>query len=194
MDQTADGLALERIRQDDRTILKEIYKRHHGNFVRWANWRYACSPEEVAEVYQQAFTIFYFNVKEGKFTGANSSIQTYLYGIAKNLIHKKLASRGRTESLDANEVELPADDLLAEFDIMHRESQVAAILAKAGEPCRSILLKYYFDNFTMEAIAENLGYKTADVVKKKKCECLNKLRKLLKEEQSKAKAKNRNRV
>jgi hypothetical protein len=31
----------------------------------------------------------------------------------------------------------------------------------------------------MEAIAENMGYKTAMVAKKKKCECLIKIRKAL---------------
>lgn len=176
-----DEKDLERIRQGDKLFLKELYKRNRGAFMKWAQWRYSCPAEDIADVYQQAFTIFFYNVKAGKFTGLNSIIQTYLFGIGKNLLNKRLTSKlQETESLDDIPEVLLAEDAVSEkHEGTHRQLLVQSILLKIGEPCRSILMKYYFDNFTMEAIAENMGYKSAMVAKKKKCECLMKIRSVL---------------
>ena len=155
-------------------------------FIRWVQRRYSHTQDEIAEVYQQVFTIFYFNVKEGKFKG-DSAIETYMFGIGKNLINKTI-SKGKQmiESIDdVKEIEVPAESGFTQFDNAHEKQLVKTILDKVGEPCKSILIKYYFDNFTMEAIAENLGYKNAMVVKKKKCECLIKIRETIKEKRSK---------
>ena len=176
-----DEKDLERIRLGDKLFLRELYKNNRVAFMKWAQWRYSCPVEDIADVYQQAFTIFYYNVKAGKFTGLNSIIQTYLFGIGKNLLNKRLASKIKeTESLDdIPEVSFAEDVVSEKHESTHRQLLVQSILYKVGEPCRSILMKYYFDNFTMEAIAENMGYKSAMVAKKKKCECLMKIRKVL---------------
>lgn len=149
--------------------------------MKWAQWKYP-GTGDLSDIYQQAFTIFYYNVKDGKFTGLNSSSKTYLFGIGKNLLNKKIENARADESLDEiPEIELPTENIFDQYENSHRSQLVRSILNKIGEPCKSILTKYYFDNFTMEAIAENLGYKTAMVAKKKKCECLVKIRKALHE-------------
>ncbi|MFZ6011868.1 MAG: RNA polymerase sigma factor [Bacteroidota bacterium] len=179
MNITVDTQELELVKQGDKTLLKSLYKKHRNSFVRWAQWKYP-GEGDLFDIYQQAFTIFYYNVKEGKFNGLSSSIQTYLFGIGKNLLNKKLQRKVAMEPLeDIQEAELPTDTIFEQYEATHRQMLVKAVLENIGEPCRSILVKYYYGNFTMEAIAENLGYKTAMVVKKKKCECLMKIRKAL---------------
>lgn len=176
-----DERDLERIKQGDRLFLKELYSSNRTAFLKWAQWRYSCPVEDLADAYQQAFTILYYNVKGGKFTGLNSSIQTYLFGIGKNLLNKKVgASRVDADALeDVPEVSLAEDSAGESHEHVHRQMKVQSILLKVGEPCRSILMKYYFENYSMESIAENMGYKSAMVAKKKKCECLMKIRKVL---------------
>lgn len=180
MNTSVETRELELIKQGDKTLLKELYAKFRTPFLKWAHWRYTDDPEEIYDVYQQAFTIFYFNVRDGKFDGLHSSIKTYLFGIGKNLLNKKYQSKALTDSIDdIKEINLPTENIFDRYENNHRQQLVNTILANVGEPCKSILEKYYFQNFTMEAIAENMGYKTAMVAKKKKCECLIKIRKAL---------------
>ena len=183
---SSEERVLERVRQGDRTVLKDLYKKHRMRFIRWVQRRYSHTQDEIAEVYQQVFTIFYFNVKEGKFKG-DSAIETYMFGIGKNLINKTLSKGKQAISPidDVEEIDVPTESGFSTYERTHEKLLVKNILDKVGEPCKSILTKYYYDNFTMEAIAENLGYKNAMVVKKKKCECLIKIRETLKEKRKK---------
>ncbi len=187
VDAFVDARDLERIKQGDRLFLKELYRNNRNAFLKWAQWRYSCPVEDIADIYQQAFTIFYYNVKAGKFTGLNSAIQTYLFGIGKNLLNKRAAAVKRNlEALDdVPEVALAEDEQTERHESTHRQMVVQSLLMKVGEPCRSILIKYYFENHSMEAIAETMGYKSAMVAKKKKCECLMKIRRALKETENK---------
>jgi RNA polymerase sigma factor, sigma-70 family len=176
-----DERDLERIKQGDRLFLKELYRQNRGAFLKWAQWRYSCSEEDIADIYQQAFVILYTNVKSGKFTGEHSAIRTYLFGIGKNLLNKYVATRKEVNDPldDVPEASIGVDPEGDGHEAVHRQLMVQSILRKVGEPCRSILIKYYFENYTMEAIAENLGYKSAQVAKKRKCDCLMKIRKAL---------------
>lgn len=171
---------LEKIRKGDRQLLRELYQQMRGKFLHWAQRRYSGSPDRFKETYQQAFTILYYNIQEEKFKG-ESSLETYLFGIGKNLLNKQVAGQDKnTVSLDdIPEVENMPESPFRFYDSSYDRELVARILQKVGEPCKSVLRHYYFDNFSMEAIAENLGYKSAGVAKKKKCECLIRIRKLL---------------
>lgn len=174
---------LTQIKQGDSVFLKALYKKYRATFIKWAERMYPGYVEDIPDIYQQAFTILYFNVKNDKFAGIDSTIQTYLFGIGKNLLNKKAGSKHeQTEALDSiKEIIVPAENVFEKYEVSHRQQMVQSILANVGEPCKTILTKYYFDNFTMEAIADTLGYKTAMVAKKKKCECLIRIRKALKE-------------
>jgi RNA polymerase sigma factor (sigma-70 family) len=173
----AEREELELIKSGDSYVLKRLYKQYRTSFIQWAQWKY--TGVDAADVYQQAFTIFYFNVKDGKFTGMSSG-RTYLFAIGKNLLNKLVQAPRKPESIDdIEEINLPADTIFETYEATHRQQMVSSILEKVGEPCKTILTRYYYDNFTMESIAESMGYKTAMVAKKKKCECLTKIRAVL---------------
>jgi RNA polymerase sigma factor, sigma-70 family len=171
---------LKKIRDGDRQVLKELYQKMRNKFLLWAERRYSGSSDTFTETYQLAFTILYYNVRDEKFKG-DSSIETYLFGIGKNLLNKQVAARERDMvALDeVPEVESLHESPFRVYDTSYDRELVARILEKVGEPCKSVLTHYYFDNFSMDAIAENMGYKSAGVAKKKKCECLIRIRKLL---------------
>jgi len=56
-----------------------------------------------------------------------------------------------------------------------RISIVKKYILQLGEKCRKVLMLYYENEFSMESIAINMGYKNASVAKKKKHECMKKL-------------------
>lgn len=167
---------LDRVKSGDEGVLKQLYKKYRPSFMQWAHWKY--TGIDVADIYQQAFTIFYFNVKDGKFSGM-SSVRTYLFAIGKNLLNKLAEGTRKIESLDdVGDVAL-SSDIFEGYEATHRQQVVSLILEQVGEPCKTILTRYYFDNYSMESIADSMGYKTAMVAKKKKCECLSKIRAVL---------------
>jgi RNA polymerase sigma factor (sigma-70 family) len=181
VDTDTEGQELDLLQQGDRLLLKGLYKKYRPSFLKWVQRQYPGFVADAPDIYQQAFTIVYFNVKAGKFTGIESTVQTYLFGIGKNLFNKKIAQqKNQPESLDVtHETSLPSETILAGYETTHQRLMVKNILENVGEPCKTILTKYYFDNYTMEAIADSVGYKSAAMAKKKKCECLVKIRKTL---------------
>ena len=57
-----------------------------------------------------------------------------------------------------------------------REETLIRLLRHLGEPCHSILKLFYFDSFSMESIANRLGYKNEHVAKAQKRRCIKELK------------------
>jgi DNA-directed RNA polymerase specialized sigma24 family protein len=61
-----------------------------------------------------------------------------------------------------------------------RVAAVRGAMEQIGNPCRDILLLYYWEERSMEEIAAELGFANADTVKSKKYQCKKALEKLVK--------------
>ncbi len=167
------------IRTGDEKVLQLLYKEFRPAFFRWAYKHYRCSEAEVGEVYQKAFTILYYNIRDGKLETLSSSLPTYLIGIGKKVFLELFRERNK-RGLGLEEVpEAQALDTsyLDKESASHQQQLVARLLNKLGDKCRQILTLYYFRKFSMEAIANEMSYKNDTVAKKKKYECLQKLKK-----------------
>ncbi len=57
----------------------------------------------------------------------------------------------------------------------HDKLMIEKVIKELPEIDQKILKMYYFDNFNLETIAKELGYKNANVVKSKKSACLKKM-------------------
>lgn len=169
---------LEDIKRGDERTLNELYNKTRPAFIRWGLKHYNCSEEEVIEIFQKAFTVLYFNVRDGKLTEMSSTVETYLLGVGKRMFLELFRRRARAgQSLDdVPDVAVLDTDYLDKETRNHRQQVTAQLLAQLGESCRQILKLYYFRKFSMESIAEDMGYKNDKVAKKKKYECLKQLR------------------
>jgi RNA polymerase sigma factor (sigma-70 family) len=171
---------LSLIRKGDGRFLRTLYESKRPGFVGWFQKTYGMGRQQAIDLFQNAFSAFYFNVKDGKIVVLKSTIDTYIFGIGK--IMMKETFRKEAKLVDIDEL-LEAD--LADYSIFHRENEthdnriVRMILDKLEDPCKTLLTLYYFRNFSLESIAESMGYKNQGVVKKKKCLCLKSVRSLL---------------
>ncbi len=174
---------LEDIKRGDERSLNNWYKQTRPAFIRWGVKNYDCTEDEVIEVFQKAFTVLYFNVRDGKLTEMSSSLETYLLGIGKRLFLEHFRRRAKAGvSLDQLPDTAALDtDYIDKESRNHRQQSAAKLLAQLGETCRQILILYYFRKFSMEAIAEEMEYKNDKVAKKKKYECLKRLRDMVDE-------------
>ena len=161
----------------DRKFLENLYAYWRTEFMDWCKKVYGLNEEECSNLYQDAFLHFYMNIKNKKVEEVQYP-KTYLFGIAKNLIRQKY----KPNKNDMTTLEVVED---IQFEPVNTDptgikEELQAVLQMFGEPCKSLLLMFYFENYSHEVIAERLGYKNEGVVKKKKSLCMSELRKMWK--------------
>lgn len=181
---TADPIEAQllRIRNGDEQFLRTLYESKRPNFASWFQKTYSISRQQAIDLFQKAFSIFYFNVKDGKIVSLKSSIETYIFGIGKMLMKEEYRRENKLTSLeDVPDVRLADYSIFNSEQNEHEQSLLKKVMAALKEPCKTLLTLYYFNNYSLENIATMLGYKNQGVVKKKKCLCLKSLRNRLME-------------
>jgi RNA polymerase sigma-70 factor (ECF subfamily) len=174
---------LGKIQLGDRVFLRQIYERYRSEFGLWVTKNYRCDEDMVADIYQQAFTSLYFNIKEGRLSELTSSIKTYLFAIGKNLIrdHFKISSRRREIMEMAIETDNIDNNIIERYEKSDMKETVKYLLQRIGEPCKTVLELFYLKGFAMDAIAAEMNYKSEQIAAKRKFICLKQMRVLLQE-------------
>ena len=117
-------------------------------------------------------------MKAGKTTNLQSSLKTYLFGIAQNLIlkvHRKEEVNSRHETR-LSEHWIFQSQPMESLD--HLLNKTAGIIRQLKEPCRSIIRSFYMESMSLSEIAEQMNYNSTDVVKSQKSRCLKKMKEL----------------
>ncbi len=134
--------------------------------------------EAVNELFNDAMVIFHRKVMSGALSlPLESSLRTYLFGIGK-VLYRKRGGKTNAWEQEVPDVPVPADvddraEKQAQADLVRR------LLAQLDGPCRQIIEMVYLREFAMEAVAENLGLPSEGAARKRKFDCLQKLRKLM---------------
>ncbi len=175
-----DQEIIHKLKSGDEEVLTEIYQKYREEFFSWVIGYYRCDVEEAKDHYQFAILKLYENVMSGKLTELTSSIKTYLFAIGKNKVFEsnKTANRFVGETYEMEMGETPTDH-------SEKESKLITIekcLETLGEPCNSLLKQYYYHQKSMDQIADLFNYSNRDTAKNLKFKCLQRLRKLVKEE------------
>ncbi|WP_421976560.1 RNA polymerase sigma factor [Roseivirga seohaensis] len=171
---------IERIHRGDQSVISAIYRQLRPEFLSWAAIRFKVDQEQVIDVFQESVIVFYRNVAKGKLTELNISVKTYLFAIGKNLLLKTI--RDEKTHLDIDE--LPAEafedwELEKVYEQSHSRQLLSNALDALGTPCKQIILMFYYREFSMEAIQEQLGYKSEAVARTQKKRCMQYLREVL---------------
>jgi RNA polymerase sigma factor (sigma-70 family) len=165
---------VEQIKQEGDRALTDLYVRYRTEFIQWLCGRLGCDKELAKDIYQQSILIFYENIQSGKLTTLTSQVKTYLFSIGRNKYYEAVREQRKSDAFKPDEVEEEAlpEELL---------QKVEAKLEILGEPCRSLLIAYYYHKRSMEQLVLMFDYKNADSAKNQKYKCLERLRKLMKE-------------
>lgn len=135
-------------------------------------------PETVNTLYQDVLVIVHRKVINGQLVPPmQSSLKTYLFGVGKMLYRKQ---RNTTIQWQDDIPEIP---IAAEVeDRAERREQAALVkrlLAKMDQACRELLELVYLRGFAMEAVAERMDIPSPGAARKRKFDCLQRMRKLL---------------
>lgn len=169
------------IKQNEDEALLQLYREQREACLAWLHGQYSLSPNEAVEVFQDAVVTLYDNVVLGKLTQLTAGIKTYLYAIAKNKVRERQRKKNRVAYVGEDTYRLDSSVEMYDDEQDEQAGAIAraqAALVKLGDPCKSILQLFYYQELNMAGIAERLGYKNTDTVKNQKYKCLKRLQKL----------------
>jgi RNA polymerase sigma factor (sigma-70 family) len=174
-----DSRILDGIRRGDEGALVELF---HGSerAVTSMVLRNSGTSDDARDVLQEAIVVLWERIRNGRYE-QSAKLGTFVFATARNLWLQRLARRRREIPHSPDPPDVPDEsgsplDMLVESD---EARLVAEALAGLGEPCRSLLLFWYWEELTLEEIAKRMGYANTDTVKSKKYQCKKGLEKLL---------------
>lgn len=168
----SDEEILVRIRQGDEKVVDHLYKKHYKMMVNHI-MKNSGTEDEAKDIYQEAIIVLWQKAASGNLT-LTSKISTYLFSICQNLWRKELERKSRLSNEESDAVEISNDDLKEKSLIINQ------CIIELGETCRKILTYYYFEEMSMNDIAEVMGFANADTAKTKKYKCKQELDKIVK--------------
>jgi RNA polymerase sigma factor (sigma-70 family) len=174
-----DADLIKKLQEGSEEVLRAVYKNNEASFINWACHHFSTDETQAKDVFQLAVITLYRNAREKKLQQLTCTVKTYVFAIGKRLLLKlkKKELRAAVTDIGNPEVlEIP-DEVYAN---LVDAKKVARILSQVGEPCKSILEKFYFHSLSMEEIAVETGYKSEGVIRKKKHQCMQKIREIIK--------------
>lgn len=131
--------------------------------------------DDARDIFQDAMYILIKKVEDANFE-LTSKLSTFIYGISKNLWLKNITQK----KIDPNELyqEFHETDIEDDVDDLKRVKWIKHCIDQLGEPCKTIIVQFYFFKVSMQEIAEKLNYTNANNAKNQKYKCFQRLKKL----------------
>ncbi len=176
-----DARLLDRLRNGDEEALVDVFHENRGMIEAYILRNNGSQPD-AEDMLQEAVVILWERVRSGRYEHT-AKTSTFLFAVVKNLWSRRLARKKREQSggTDPDELVDPGDSPLDALVESEQAGQVQHALSKIGEPCRTLLLLFYWEERSMEDIAAQLGFANADTAKAKKYQCKKALERVLKE-------------
>lgn len=128
------------------------------------------SKADAEDLFQDSILALYQNSMKSEFK-LTSSLETYLFSIAKNLWLNRLRLKAKSNiqnTLIINETENPSIQKETQLTLAERAIQLIS------EQCNRILEMFYFQKKSMEDIAHALSYSSVNAAKTAKYKCIEK--------------------
>lgn len=171
---------IERIRNaDGEAEFERLYKSFRKEFIIWAINKFKCSIDEASEVYHQSMIILYEKIISEKKTEITTKMKTFVFSIGKNKMREVMRKKN---SLAAKNYDYYTDTTLFygsdEPDYENELTGVEKSLEQLGEPCKTILVQFYYHKKSITDIAQKLTYKNAESLKTQKYKCIQRLKRI----------------
>jgi RNA polymerase sigma factor (sigma-70 family) len=164
------------IRENDEKALKLFYQSNYPKVEKYVLENNG-SVDEAKDIFQEAFIAVWRNIQLDRFKlQQQSSLDGYLYQVAKyKWIDQLRRNKNRNTHLTVA-IEEPL--VILEQEEENYLEKVKLHYAAIGEPCRSVLYRFYFLKQTMSEIAVAFSW-TEPTAKNNKYRCLQKLRSMV---------------
>lgn len=172
---------IDAIQNDDQSAFTHLYESFREKFFGYFRNHYDKDDDYVADLYQDACVALWQNIQKRKLTPDNliCSLETYLIGIGKCILMAR--DRKYKELCDDSNLTMHVGEYSEESlrDEVERNEIIVSAVKNMGEPCSTLLDKYYWDELSGNEIAEQMNFKNTDVVKTQKYKCMQRLKTVL---------------
>jgi RNA polymerase sigma factor (sigma-70 family) len=175
----SDARILNLVRQGDEeglVLLFEMNRRTVSHLVR----SHGGTTDDADDILQESVIILWERVRGGTFE-RRAKLSTFVYATAKNIWLRRRAKMHRetTNDIDPETTDDGRQSVLQ--DLIDSEETVAVrdALGELGDPCKTLLLLYYWEDKTMNEIASAMGFANAETAKSKKYQCKKALEEIM---------------
>lgn len=162
---------VESFERDRGQTIREVYRCYRKPFLRYAR-RYELEEATIIDCFQESVIALYQNLVSHKITRWDSTIKTYLFAIGKNKLLGAIRKNRKSEPIDG----MPLQHQENSEPYQEYRGLVQTAFARLSESCRDILVKFYYEKYSINAIMHEMDYKNENTVKAHKSRCLKKLR------------------
>ncbi|WP_282043839.1 RNA polymerase sigma factor [Winogradskyella flava] len=174
----SDDQLQKRLRADDKKALEEIYVAYKSEFINYSK-RYKIETSDVLDIYQDAIIAMHQNFVMSQTELKTSTIKTYLFGIGKNKLFKKLNQSQRLLRIEVDTDNYTEIDIEADMPT-ENQLKLAKRLNEISDTCKQLLQLFYYRNLTIDEIVQLTHYKDGNTVRSHKSRCLKHLKSLFK--------------
>lgn len=173
------------LKNGSETAFKKVYQDNRNLFLNFSR-KYGLEQEDLLDIYQDAYIVFYENIQSGKLKELKSSVSTYLISIGKYKILDRLRKNKKKVKIDSfMKAVTEVDDALDSFELKDSELTKEQLLlqryfSELGEKCKAILTMFYYKKYSIKQIMAAGGYNSENVVKSQKSRCLKTLKMAIK--------------
>ncbi|MBD0255599.1 MAG: sigma-70 family RNA polymerase sigma factor [Cytophagales bacterium] len=171
------------LRKGDGKAWADLYRKYRPMIMQMVKVN-GGTVKDAADVYLAA-VIQLFQKMQAEPSISDLSIKTYLYAICKNLwidrVRKSGSSRFKFKEV-AREFGLAEEQSLP-LNSPETEKVIDKVIDELDEPCRRLLIGYYFEGKSPEQLAQQFGYSSTNAAKDRKFRCIQELRKKLDKKQ-----------
>jgi len=166
----------ERICKGDEKALELLYNKYYRMMTKLVMSN-SGTEDEARDVYQDALVVFWQKATSGNLV-MTSKMSTFIYSICQNLWRKELDRKKRLSNEEKDSF------VMMDTETAEKEKIIAKCINQLGETCKKVLMYYYFEEMSMQDIADRLGFANTDTAKTKKYKCKMKLDELVKSQYS----------
>ena len=169
MSNTEERKILEGIVAGDKVVLTKFYKKNLP-YIRHYILQNSGNKEDVEDVFQDAMVFIYQKLK-AESLGLNASLNTYFYGVCKNIWRNRLRKNKKlviTEDIQ-EDTEISTPKVIEDIEQKEREHIYRKHFLNLSGTCREVL-NLLFQGNSMREIALITGY-SEGYTRKKKFEC-----------------------
>jgi len=169
---------LKGIKKPEEKIIKYLYDNNLPKVIKMSS-EILGHTSQAEDIFHEALVTLIENVRHNKFKG-NSQVSTYLISIVKFKMYNQLKKISKHKQLPINEEILDIPSLISDSkDRIRLLERLLEKLTELSEECQLLLQNYYYENMSMNEIADKLNY-SSSFVRVKKNRCMNKLKDLVK--------------
>ncbi len=152
-------------------LFMELYQKGFPAVARYIS-SMGGSFDEAKDVFQDALIAYYEKVVLSSLVLDNDI--AYLFGTARNIWLKRYHQGRQKLPLDQMDVVLPDESLPC-------NKRLFRFLETAGRKCMSLLKSFYYDQMSLQEIADDFGFSGIRSATVQKYKCLEKIRETVKE-------------